>query len=128
MGVDFRMKRILVFWSDGQVEECDVIGCVEESLIVAKIGEEIEEAFLLKDFNDRKIAFLQNECSKLKSESPTLKIIESGMVKDVLCGPVLAVGVDDEEYIGLNELQVKYVKERVKTAEISFPTPFLVIM
>ena len=122
------MQRILILKPDGTVEEKTVDGNIDEALLDDLLNGEIEEVSYLKSLEEQGIVLLQNERGKLLMHKPSVRVVKDGKLLDVLFGSVLIVGVDDEWYVGLNNRQVDCVKKTIKTATVSYPTPFLIII
>ena len=120
------MNIILKLLPSGVTETEYVESPLNDDFFSERIGD-MEEIPYLHAFENRNIAFLQNESAKLLCLDPTVKIVKDGSVIDILCGNILVVATDGENYIGLNSEQEAFVKANLKTAPISLPTPYLLI-
>ncbi len=120
------MKKILILRPDETFNELFLLQTVDENIATDILEGEVEEIPYFTLFEKKKIALLQNESSKLMNFPPTIRVVDNGRLIDVLCGNILVVGIDEEEYVGLNEKQVAFIKKMIKTADVAFPTPFLI--
>jgi len=122
------MTKMLTFRPDGIIEERLINGEIEDEVLCEVLGGDIEEVPYLSQFESLDIAFLQNERAKLLTLEPTIRVVRDGKLVDVLCGNIVVVGTDEEDYIGLQNFQEDYIHENIRTATIAVPTPFLIIV
>jgi len=122
------MTKMLVFRPNGIIEERLINGEIEDKVLCEVLGGDIEEVPYMSQFESLNIAFLQNERAKLLNLEPTIRVVRDGKLADVLCGNIIAVGTDEEDYIGLQNFQEDYIRENIKTATIVAPTAFLIMI
>lgn len=122
------MKKVLIFRPNGSIDELLVSNEIDDEVILDVLGGDSEELPYLTTFETLNIAFLQNEQSKLMKLEPAIRVVKDGAIVDVLCGNIMVVGTNEEEYIGITKVQEDYVREKIKTAPTAVPTPFLIII